>query len=363
MGGVAAHVSGTSAAAAAQQAQSAACAPGTQAGADVDATQVARQVNDVLAHSPSDIKVSGLPAPKEQIPAAKVIVATGAELGVPARGQVIALATALQESGLRNISHGDRDSVGLFQQRPSMGWGSRQQIMDPVYASTRFYRALKSVKGWERMPVTAAAQKVQKSGTPDAYAKHEPLATALQRAIAPRLGTAPAQPLGPGSGTAGALAGCGAGPDGSQYGTIEAGKLPKGYRIPANANPKARIAIQWALKQLGGHYQWGGSCTKPLGTSPTERCDCSSLMQRAYGIAGIQLGRTTYAQVTEGRPGSATAPQPGDLLFSGGSTSSPRHVAMAIGDGLLVHAPRPGRVIEVGKITDQGKVLAVRRVA
>jgi hypothetical protein len=104
---------------------------------------------------------------------ASTIAAVGIKLGVPVYGVEIAVATALQESKLHNLSSGDRDSVGLFQQRPSQGWGTTQEILDPVYASTRFFEALESVPGWQSMQLTDAAQAVQKSGYPDAYAQHE----------------------------------------------------------------------------------------------------------------------------------------------------------------------------------------------
>ncbi|MFI6658160.1 C40 family peptidase [Streptomyces sp. NPDC050523] len=362
MGAVAGHVVGVSEAQAQAAAAQLQCQGTGGAGLDADTAQLAQQVSALVSGS-SDVTVSGLPDPKEQLPNAKIIVATGIQLKIPARGQVIALATALQESALRNLEHGDRDSLGLFQQRPSQGWGTREQILDPVYASKKFYNALKSVKGWESMPVTVAAQKVQKSGTPDAYAKHEALATALQQAIAPTLGASVATSAG--AVTNPYALSCGTQSDGSQYGTIEAGKLPDGYQIPATAKPAARAAIQWALQQLGTSYQWGGNCSNPHGSDPAGRCDCSSLMQRAYGVAGIQISRTTYTQIHDGRavPANANVIQPGDLVFTEGSASRPEHVAMAIGDGLLVHAPRPGRVVEVAKISTHGTLLVVRRIA
>jgi len=115
---------------------------------------------------------------------ASVIVQVGKDLGVSDYGIVIALATAMQESSLRNIDWGDRDSVGLFQQRPSSGWGSVEQIMDPVFASKAFYggpsnpnagktRGLLDYSGWQSLELTVAAQRVQRSGHPDAYAKWE----------------------------------------------------------------------------------------------------------------------------------------------------------------------------------------------
>src|SRR5690606_21975921 len=95
---------------------------------------------------------------------------------LPARAVTIAIATAMQESRLRNIDYGDRDSVGLFQQRPSQGWGTEEQVMDPVYSTNAFYDALVRVEGYQDMAITEAAQAVQRSGFPDAYAQHEPMA-------------------------------------------------------------------------------------------------------------------------------------------------------------------------------------------
>ena len=102
-----------------------------------------------------------------------LIVAGSVRHGLPARAGTIAIATAIQESSLRNIDYGDRDSVGLFQQRPSMGWGSVEEIMDPYYSTDKFYNSLKHLDGWQDMEVTVAAQRIQVSGFPDAYADHE----------------------------------------------------------------------------------------------------------------------------------------------------------------------------------------------
>jgi hypothetical protein len=124
----------------------------------------------------------------EQAVNAATISAVGTSRGMPERAVTIALATALQESGLRNIHHGDRDSLGLFQQRPSEGWGTQAQIMDPVYAAGRFYEHLDKIPGYSRLPLTVAAQRVQRSGYPQAYAKHEPDATLLAAALTGRAG-------------------------------------------------------------------------------------------------------------------------------------------------------------------------------
>lgn len=118
-----------------------------------------------------------------QLHHASTINAVGLSRGIEERGRIIAVATAFQESSLRNRSDGDRDSVGLFQQRPSQGWGTKQQILDPIYSAGRFYDALLQVDGWQQLPLTEAAQKVQQSAFPDAYAKWEPQATTLVRAL------------------------------------------------------------------------------------------------------------------------------------------------------------------------------------
>ncbi|MEU2454765.1 NlpC/P60 family protein [Streptomyces sp. NPDC012765] len=361
---VAAHVAGLGQSDAEAAAMAASCPAGGQPGLDPDTAEIARKVKEMLAGS-GDVNVPGLDEPKKQIPNAKVIVATGIQKRVPARGQVVALATALQESTLINLDHGDRDSLGLFQQRPSQGWGTREEIMDPVYSSTKFYDGLVKIKDWEQMPVTVAAQKVQRSGFPDAYAKHEPLATALQQAIAPTLGAAPAGPMpgqpGIGGGFGpGRCAGQGVG--NVDFGNIPPGSLPEGYQIPATAPPQVQTAIRWALGQLGTMYQWGGSCTNAHGPNPSERCDCSSLTQRAYGVAGKEITRTTYTQINDGHVVPASTIQPGDLLFAVGSASRPEHVAMAIGYGYVVHAPKPGRVVEVAPQAHLGPILLVVRV-
>ncbi|WP_261991693.1 hypothetical protein [Streptomyces sp. OR43] len=122
----------------------------------------------------------------EQAANAATISAVGTTRGMPERAVTIALATALQESGLRNIEHGDRDSLGLFQQRPSQGWGTEKQILDPVYSAGKFYEHLAEVPGYSRLPLTVAAQRVQRSGFPQAYAKHEPDAALLAAALTGR---------------------------------------------------------------------------------------------------------------------------------------------------------------------------------
>lgn len=109
----------------------------------------------------------------DQMHHASTIVLLGVKRGLPARAGTIGVATAIQESKLRNLSYGDRDSVGLFQQRPSQGWGTVEELQDPVYATNAFYDALLKVDGWQGMVITEIAQEVQRSGFPEAYADHE----------------------------------------------------------------------------------------------------------------------------------------------------------------------------------------------
>ncbi len=119
----------------------------------------------------------------EQVANVKAIVAATKKAGLPERAAVVSIATSLQESKLENLGHlGDRndhDSLGLFQQRPSSGWGSPEQITDPEYSTLAFLKGLKQVDGWQDMPLTQAAQTVQVSAYPDAYAQWEQQAADL----------------------------------------------------------------------------------------------------------------------------------------------------------------------------------------
>ncbi len=104
---------------------------------------------------------------------AATIAAVSMKRGLSPRAATIALTTAYQESKIRNLRYGDRDSLGLFQQRPSQGWGTREEILDPVHATNAFYDTLVKYKGYETADITTIAQKVQRSGFPEAYRDHE----------------------------------------------------------------------------------------------------------------------------------------------------------------------------------------------
>jgi murein DD-endopeptidase MepM/ murein hydrolase activator NlpD len=156
----------------------------------------------------------------EQMANARIIIEVGLEKGVPPQGLVVAIATARQESRIENLDYGDRDSVGLFQQRPSQGWGTVEQIMDPRYSAGKFYDALLRVPGWEQMAVTVAAQRVQASGHPDAYAQWEQLARDVVAEITGSVVS------GPAGGCGGAIANCVALPS-----NVEEGLTPDALNV------------------------------------------------------------------------------------------------------------------------------------
>ncbi|MEO3780478.1 C40 family peptidase [Micromonospora sp. B11E3] len=299
----------------------------------------------------------------EQTANAAVIVTVGAQLKVPPRGWVIALATAMQESTLRNLPGGDRDSIGLFQQRPSQGWGTPAQLADPRYAAGKFYHGLLGVDGWQAMALTDAAQAVQRSAYPDAYAKWEDEAIALVRVLT---GGTPASPVAADLEQAMSNPMClFDGGDGQPGG--EQVPLPAGFTLPPGTSPQVVTAIGWALAQLGTPYTFGGDCTAPHSGIPARQCDCSSLLQQAYRAAGIPLPRTTSEQI---HAGVAVADyrdlRAGDLLFipgSRGTVARPGHVGMYLSQGLIVQAPHSGDVVKISRLSAWANQLAaVRRI-
>ena len=134
---------------------------------------------------PGRCTISGSPftVTNEQVANARTIAQVAHDRGLPDRAIVIALATAQQESRLRNLDYGDRDSLGLFQQRPSAGWGTAAQVQDPVYAANRFYDHLVQIPGWETGDLTTVADAVQRSAFPLAYRQWTGFAQSLAAAI------------------------------------------------------------------------------------------------------------------------------------------------------------------------------------
>ena len=290
----------------------------------------------------------------DQVAMAATIVSVGAQMSVPVRGWVIGVATAIQESNLSNPTGGDQDSIGLFQQRPSQGWGTPQQLHDPVYASGKFFAKLLTIPNWQDMALTDAAQAVQGSALPMAYAKWEPDASMLVNTVGG--GAFWDNSAGPGTGFA-----C----DGDGQPGDDSVPLPADYTLPPTTPPAVATAILWALGQLGTSYAFGGSCTDPHGPDISTHCDCSSLVQMAYRTAGITIPRTTSEQIDAGTAVTDISQiQPGDLLFIPGSNGSPQHpghVGIAIGDGLLIQAPHTGATVKITKISQWADQISIIR--
>lgn len=256
---------------------------------------------------------------REQLQNAGAIIRTGAKLDVPTRGLVIAVATALQESTLRNLDYGDRDSVGLFQQRA--GWGSFTERTHPPTSATLFFTGgragqpgLMDIGDWRTMTLTDAAQAVQRSAFPNAYAKWEPLATSLVRSV-----------------TGEVALGCA---------DAVAASLPSG-----TVGNFLRVALQ----QQGDPYIWGA-------TGP-DAFDCSGLIVYAWRQAGYQLSVRTADQMYKlSSPVSPGQEKPGDLLFGQFGTRVPGagHVMIVVRPGVAVQAPASGRVVEMTRYKADG---------
>jgi peptidoglycan DL-endopeptidase CwlO len=255
--------------------------------------------------------VRGLDA--DQLANAKVIIEVGRGLQVPDRGVVIAIATAMQESTLHNIPYGDRDSVGLFQQRPSSGWGTVAELTTPAIAARKFYTALLQVPGWAALPLTEAAQQVQRSAFPLAYAKWEGLATAVVAAAgagSPRLDCSSSI----------------------------------GFSTPAGA---VGDMLRVALAQQGKPYVWGA-------TGP-DSFDCSGLVVYSWRLAGYRLTvRTSEQLYTVSDPVPFGQEQPGDLVFGEFAAPGPGHVMIVVRPGVAVEAPQTGDVVKIISYTTAG---------
>ncbi|MEV1073844.1 C40 family peptidase [Micromonospora parva] len=282
----------------------------------------------------------------EQVGYAAVIVSVGAELRVQPYGWEIAVATAMQESTLRNLGHlgadNDHDSLGLFQQRPSQGWGTPEQILDPRYAARQFYERLVKVDGWQTMPLTRAAQAVQRSAFPDAYAKWQPEAQQLVALISDGMNIICTSDGGDG------------------LPPLDDAGLPDGFLLPTD--PQLRAVVSFALAQRGKPYVWGAE--------GPDNYDCSGLMMVAWAEAGVRIPRVTADQVHTGvAVPSLAAMRPGDLIFipgSDGTMTRPGHVGMYIGVDrsgwqYLVQAPKTGDVVKVVAVSNWSRQVAAIR--
>ena len=285
-------------------------------------------------------KVQGTDLDTEQMANAQVIISTTRGTGLPGYAAVVAVATAEQESSLRNdLRQRDHDSIGLFQQRISI-YGA-EVAGDPVKATLAFLTRLVKVPNWQTIPLTQAAQTVQISAFPDAYAKWQPLAEQLVEKLWP-----------------GAVTTC---DGGTGKGGDDGGGIPPGYHLPSNAQQAA--AVSFALAQLGKPYVWGAE--------GPDGFDCSGLMMASWAAAGVALPRTADQQAHAGVPVVSLADiQPGDLIFipgSDGTAARPGHVGMYIGtdDGgrqYLIQAPHTGDVVKVSPVSSwANEIVAIRR--
>lgn len=277
----------------------------------------------------------------EQTTNVQTITSVVQSRSLPERGAVIAVTAALVESGLRNTTSGDRDSLGLFQERPSQGWGSPEDILNPVYATQRFLDHLVTVPHWSTLPPGVAEQDVERSEFPDRYAPDEPVATELVQHFWT------GQP---------ALVGC---PDqgGANTPATSVG-LPPGFTLPAD--PREAAAVSFALAQVGKPYVWGAKGLNAF--------DCSGLVQAAWAAAGVPLDAGTTSQVHDGTPVAGVASLlPGDLVFipgSLGSPSNPRHVGLYVGDGLVVNAYDSAKGVIIQPLSAWlNDIVAIRRPA
>ncbi|WP_158578908.1 C40 family peptidase [Spongiactinospora rosea] len=233
---------------------------------------------------------------EEQKRNATLIIQAALHRDLPTRAAVIAVATALQESRLRNATYGHLDSLGLFQQRPSQGWGSPEQILDPAYATSQFYDRLVKIPRWERLPLAHAAQAVQRSAFPNAYTKWEPLSQRLVDAVA-------------------------------------------GFCVVPVGGEGVSAVLAYAHAQLGKPYIWGAEGPAAF--------DCSGLTMRAYQAAGLNIPRVAADQWRYGPPVPRGQEKPGDLVFFRMYRGEPQHVGLVIGNRQMIHAPNSRDVVKI----------------
>ncbi|WP_405088103.1 C40 family peptidase [Microbispora sp. NBC_01389] len=347
----------------------------------------------------------------QQIANAQEIINVATKLGLPRRAAEIALGTTIQESGLTNLRTGT-GSYGLFQQQPSQGWGTKQQVTDPSHAARSFYTRLVEIPDWEHMPLTQTAALVQhpREDLRDAYAKHEPRAKALVALLwksgSPRraaVDTATSDDIRVSIQAAAGLSvprdelvasitrdlasqdsGEQLDPDeikkrADDIVTTVAGQLCRELKSqlgdPTDGDaplmlPSGRgaIAVRAALHMIGVPYSWGGG--GPGGPSfgtgrgaGTKGFDCSGLTEYAWSKAGVGIGSSTGPQWHSGKHVDRSQLQPGDLVFFAYNPHNPstiHHVGLYIGEGKMVHAPRTGSRVQIAPMSRSDHAGAVR---
>ncbi|MEW2507638.1 NlpC/P60 family protein [Amycolatopsis sp. NPDC047767] len=288
---------------------------------------------------------------------ARTIVDVVRQRRLPRRAAALAIATGLVESGLHNLDHGDRDSLGVFQQRPSQGWGMPAQILNPVYATNSFLNHLVALTGWATMPPGVAEQAVQRSAFPGRYAPREQQASDLVA----KFWSGPDNPVPPSGGGLQPVSATPSCPDHEASNlpvSPGSGGLPPGFTYPSDASEGA--AVRFAVAQVGKRYVWGGK--------GPDVYDCSGLMLAAWAAAGVAVPAGTLSQVRAGHA-VADAGQllPGDLLFIAGALGTaavPRHVGMYAGNGVVVDAYDEHHGVILEALADwTRRIVAIRRVA
>jgi cell wall-associated NlpC family hydrolase len=252
----------------------------------------------------------------EQRGTVALIISIGKQRQLAPRAWQVAIQAGMTESGLRSLSYGDRDSLGIFQMRPSMGWGSPAEVTDPTYAVNKFYDVLLGVDDWENQRPGESAQDVERSAYPDRYHRWEAMAAHLIGELGQVVNAT----------------GCGQG---------------VGNLLPA-PTAAAGSAMQFALGQQGKPYQWGAL------TTHQNSFDCSSLMMQSYRSAGVTLPRTSREQYRAGALLPVEQAQPGDLLFWAYDERDPRtihHVAMYLGNGKIVEAQQDGVPVHIRAVS------------
>lgn len=350
---------------------------------------------------------------------AQLIQTIGREVGASDRDILIAVMTAMQESDLTNIAGGDRDSAGLFQQRPSMGWGTYEQVTSPDYAIRTFFQGrpgnpgLFSIKDRDKLSLTQAAQKVQRSAFPDAYAKHEVGAQDIlgigRSAMTPTVNGAPGAPVitGPADATpeqakenlteaqilevtqpdlvtpAGQAARPKGGGDPSNpagaMGVDPAGAMgvtPVGTGDVLDLMPQVSTVDPQAFNQefLGGGTPYGGDgylapglgvdlvsgAMSFIGTpyawggNGYSGIDCSGLVQQVYRGMGIELPRISSEQARSGEQIDMKELRPGDLVAWDNSVrnAGADHISIYVGNGEIIEALRPGLAVRKRRLDE-----------
>ena len=345
---------------------------------------------------------------EEQLSNARAIYQAGLDVGASMRDIQIALAASIVESGLRNLNYGDRDSIGLFQQRDA--WGSTADRLDPYRAAKMFFlgghagqRGLLDFANRDQMGIGEAAQAVQVSAFPDRYEEHASEASKILSGIDPKggpgtLGEVPSAPdvtttthditvptldIAPSQTTE--VNGVGeVTADSSGIGTLDFDSVAPGQSLdtpkfgqptgdpmaslkmptPEEAGltpPTGDVAAGWraaivaaARKMLGTPYVWGGTTYKGV--------DCSGLIKLLYGKQGFNVPRLSADQARLGNRVDLSKLRPGDLVGWDNSSrnNGADHIAIYIGGGQIIEAPRPGGVVQVSDLYDTGEAWGVQ---